>query len=88
MGKWISMHPEEISDFLKLESKDISSYAMVKAVNFKDDSKQLCPQMMTSSDFLNWYIMPSTHQAYAYFWLSLSGLILFSNLFIWINLLT
>jgi len=77
------MHPKEISKYLKLERMDISGYSMIKVVNFDETSKQICPKQMNRSDFLNWYIMPSTHQAYAYFWLSSSILNLASNLLVW-----
>jgi len=90
--KLISMNPEEISEILKLENKNISSQFIVKEVDFnllnknKGKKNPQYPTKVSYNDLMVWYVTPEKHQNYANFWITVTVMNIISNLFVWMYL--
>jgi hypothetical protein len=79
------MDPNNLAVSLNLPNLDISGKVIIKIVDFGDKQNEY-PLLPHINDFLQWTIMPESHQAYSNFWITVTILNWMTNIFVWLYL--
>jgi cytochrome oxidase assembly protein ShyY1 len=88
-GKWITISPNELANYLNDEQIEVNNKFIIKQVDFDaNDNKNSSPypMILKKNDLLIWTISPERHQDYANFWRAATIFNIISNGIVWIVL--
>lgn len=82
--RFVTINPEELSNYLELPNKEIAKQALIKQIEFENVNKTNLPRVISKEDLMNWTITPEKHQAYYRFWMTATILNVLSNIYVWV----
>lgn len=86
LEKFYTINPVEISTFLLLPNKNITSKFLVKQIELNPNVKTSFPKILNIEDLTNFKISKETNRSYLNLWVGLTFVNIFSNMFVWLYL--
>jgi cytochrome oxidase assembly protein ShyY1 len=83
-GKFYTLKPEEISTYLTLPNRQVSSKFVIKQLEFNPINKSTLPVVLNVENLGHFPISATTNGQYAYLWKGLTFFNIFTNMLVWV----
>jgi cytochrome oxidase assembly protein ShyY1 len=83
-GKFYTLKPEEISTFLTLPNRQVSSKFVIKQLEFNPINKSALPVVFNVENLGHFPISATTNGQYANLWKALTFFNIFTNMLVWV----